>query len=151
MPIDEYERNLRRFVDTILAEPRMEQTKIVLITPPPINIPDPQPEDDERGIGQGSRGYATYMNKKRYAEKVMENAESYESTGKVVGLNFWKALIDSALKDQGRLGHDDAYDDERLPGCGTRTAIAFRRGYFEDGLHFDSLVGTFDLLAQCSC
>ena len=140
VPIDKYEANLREYVETILIQDCMPDTKIVLITPPPINIPDPKPDDDPRGLGKESRGYRTYMNKKRYAEKVMEIAEFYESTGRVVGLNLWKALIDSALKDQCRLGDEDAYDEERLPGSGMEGAKCFKKGYFTDGLHFDCLV-----------
>lgn len=41
VPIARYEENLRFFVESILSEPRMEGTRIVLITPPPINVPDP--------------------------------------------------------------------------------------------------------------
>lgn len=134
--------------------------KIVLITPPPINIPDPIAEDDAEGdldLGPAmaaalaaarpdpkkERGYRTYMSKKRYADAIMRIARSYEAgegQGRVVGLNYWKALIDAGLADQGRNGDDaDAYDEDRLPGCGLATARTFRDGYFTDGLHLDML------------
>ena len=87
------------------------------------------------------RGYRTYMSKKRYAENIMEIAKSYEETGRVVGLNYWKGLIDTGLEDQNRLGDEDAYDEARLPGCGLKWAKQFRRGYFTDGLHLGPLVG----------
>jgi hypothetical protein len=115
----------------------MSETKIVLITPPPINIPDPTLPEENTKKG---RGYRTYMSKKRYAEKIMQIAADYEETGRVVGLDLWNALIDAALDDQGRSGDEGRYDEERLPGCGLSGAKAFRGGYFTDGLHFGPLV-----------
>lgn len=129
----------------------------MLITPPPINIPDPVDEDEEDVLDLGpvaaaavreamvasekeGRAYRTYMSKKRYADKIMEIAGDYEETGRVIGLNYWKALIDAALEDQGRSGDQDPYNEDRLPGCGLKTAKAFRDRYFTDGLHLDALV-----------
>jgi isoamyl acetate esterase len=144
VPIDRYEENLREYVETILNAQKLNDTKIILITPPPINIPDalPDPDGEEESaeVQKNSQSYRTYMNKKRYAEKVMEIAESYASSGRVAGLNYWKALIDAALADQHRLGDEDAYDENRLPGCGLSWAKEFRDGYFTDGLHLNVLV-----------
>lgn len=149
VPIDRFEGKLREFVETILdleqEHENMRDTKIVFITPPPINIPDPAPDDMDLGPGFSSnqddekdtRSYRTYMNKKRYAEKVMEIAKSYESSGRVVGLNYWKAMIDAALRDQNRAGDEDAYDENKLPGSGLSKAKEFKSGYFTDGLHLN--------------
>lgn len=75
------------------------------------------------------------MSKKRYAEKIMEIARSYEETGRVVGFDYWKSLVDKGLEDEGRNGDDDAYDEERSPGCGLKWTKEFGKGYFTDGLH----------------
>lgn len=139
-----------------MVQDKLNDTKIVLITPPPINIPDPSPEDvnkrEDPDLGprfaaapashdpKEEKGYRTYISKKRYAEKIMEIAKSYEDTNRVIGLNFWKALIDAALEEQHRLGDEDAYDEDRLPGCGLKWAKAFKPGYFTDGLHLNGKV-----------
>ncbi|OCK73729.1 SGNH hydrolase [Lepidopterella palustris CBS 459.81] len=150
VPLNQYEENIREFVEIILTNEAMADTKIVLITPPPINIQEPL--EDTLNIGpagkvevdleadKNTRGYRTYMSKKRYADKVMEIAKSYEDvTDQVIGLNFWKALIDTALEQDERLADDDAYDENRLPGCGLAGAKGFKQGYFTDGLHLDRL------------
>lgn len=149
-----YDDNIREFVESVLIEDNLRDTKIVVITPPPINIPDPV-EDTNIGPAAAAAkaeitgndpkkglGYRVYINKKTYAEKAMEIAKSYEETGRVIGLNLWGALIDAALEDQNRLGDEDAYAEERLPGCGLKWAKAFKRGYFTDGLHFGPLVSS---------
>ena len=138
-------------METILTQDALPSTKIVLITPPPINIPDPSPEDEDEDDFLGpaaaaalnasrqdpkeEMGYRTYMSKKRYAEKIMEIAQSYEETGRVVGFDYWKHLVNKGLEDQGRHGDEDTYDDEKLPGCGLKGANEFSKGYFTDGLH----------------
>ncbi|KAF2188187.1 SGNH hydrolase [Zopfia rhizophila CBS 207.26] len=155
VPIDKFEDNLREFVETVLIQDNMADTKIVLITPPPINIPDPLP--DEIGIGPAGaaatkqdpkqdRGYLTYMSKKSYGDKIMEIARFYEETDRVAGLDFWKKLIDAGLADQNRLGDEDAYDEERLPGCGLKWAKEFKSGYFTDRLHLGGLA--YDILSR---
>ncbi|KAF1994789.1 SGNH hydrolase [Amniculicola lignicola CBS 123094] len=149
VPLKEFEENIREWVETVLTEDNMPDTKIVLITPPPINCSDPPKsqgvetgkvtlEKANRPWKQG-RGYKTYLSKKRYAEKVIDIAKSYEETGRVIGLNLWRALVDAGLADQGRLGDEDAYDEEKLPGCGLLGAKQFKDGYFTDGLHLDGL------------
>ncbi|ORY16741.1 SGNH hydrolase-type esterase domain-containing protein [Clohesyomyces aquaticus] len=143
VPLPKFEDNVREFVETILGEEQLQDTKIVIITPPPINIPDPDPGNGRhasaRTPSKEGIAYRTYMSKKRYGEKMMEIVESYESSSRVAGLNLWKHLIDAALSDQGRLGKEDAYHEDRLPGCGLETARAFKSGYFTDGLHMDGL------------
>ncbi|KAF2201240.1 SGNH hydrolase [Delitschia confertaspora ATCC 74209] len=173
VPIDQYETNLRHFIEVILIEDNLENTKIVMVTPPPINVPDPTPDKEavavttsedvshEEAIANEKRaredsladekkgiGYRTYMNKKRYADKVMEIAEFYKSTGRVVGLDYFKALINAGLKDQGRDGEivEEKYDVNKLPGCGLSSTMAFREGYFTDGLHLDGL--GYDILSE---
>ncbi|KAF2658739.1 SGNH hydrolase [Lophiostoma macrostomum CBS 122681] len=148
VPLPTFEANIRDFVDQVLRNDKMATTKIVLIAPPPINIPQPLPMglDDAPVDPKKDRGYLTYMSKKKYAEKIMEIAASLEGTGRVIGLDLWKALIDAALEDQNRLGDEDAYDELRLPGAGLDWAEEFKPGYFTDGLHFDKLA--YDVLSK---
>ncbi|KAF2497081.1 hypothetical protein BU16DRAFT_349149 [Lophium mytilinum] len=158
VPLVEYEANLRAFVETILStKDSLADTKIVLITPPPINIRDALPdypdgsdsEDLQASLEEEkkSSGYRTYMSKKQYAEKAMEIAESYGAvTDRVIGLNLWKSLIDTALEQQGRLHAEDAYDEKKLPGCGLPGAKEFEEGFFTDGLHFGP--STYKLLSE---
>jgi hypothetical protein len=148
VPLPEYEANLRYYVDTLLAHPMTKGTKIVLITPPPIDIP-PSDDEDEFDIpvvraqltseDLDGPGYRTYLNKKMYAEKVMEIARSYGGSGDlVVGLDFWTAMINYGRamgKEKGIPDHD-----ERLPGSGLSGAVYFGREVFLDGLHLGPLV-----------
>ncbi|KAH0566325.1 hypothetical protein GP486_000261 [Trichoglossum hirsutum] len=150
VPLPEYEANLRYYVDTLLAHPMTKGTKIVLITPPPIDIM-PLSEGELGGeldipvVRQqltsqdlDDPGYRTYLNKKMYAEKVMEIARSYDgSGGLVVGLDFWTAMINYGRAMGKEKGISD--DDERLPGSGLPGAVHFGREVFLDGLHLGPL------------
>ncbi|KAF1924296.1 SGNH hydrolase [Didymella exigua CBS 183.55] len=134
-----FEANIRKLVETILVQDVMTDTKIVLITPPPINIPAPDAkgkEGDEirtaNEVERKKKGYRTYMSKKRYAERVMQIAREYEETTRVIGVNFWDDLIRTRLQE-----FDEGYDDEKLPGSGLYGARDFGEGYFTDGLHLD--------------
>lgn len=140
VPLPTFEANIRKFVETILVQDAMVDTKIVLITPPPINIPAPdatgKDEDTMRDTNQKRkemRGYKTYMSKKRYAERIMQIAQEYEETGRVTGLNFWSDLVRARLQDFG-----EEYEEDILPGCGLYGARDFGEGYFTDGLHLDT-------------
>jgi hypothetical protein len=91
-----FSANIRGFLDTILSEDAMENTKILLITPPPINGSVVETgenksareiEDINQWRKEGPR-YKTYMSKRRYADGIMQIAKEYEKTGRVVGLNF---------------------------------------------------------------
>ncbi|KAF2019944.1 SGNH hydrolase [Aaosphaeria arxii CBS 175.79] len=146
VPLKRYEENMRYFVETILTQDNMPDTKIVLITPPPINIPNP-PQTQDMEWYKETMKWKTYMSKKTYAEKIMEIAKEYgDETGRVAAVNLWKLLCDSALKDQGILGDEDAYHEDKSPGSGLKTAKAFEKGYFTDGLHFDGRA--YDLLSN---
>ncbi|KAF1839358.1 hypothetical protein BDW02DRAFT_563894 [Decorospora gaudefroyi] len=118
----------------------LEDTKIVLITPPPIagqaaaiqpGMSEDEVEDANVWKREGPR-YKTYMSKRRYAEGVMQIAGEYEETGRVVGLNFWKDVVEAMLGEEGGV-----YDEELPPGCGLLGAPGFPKGWFTDGLHLD--------------
>lgn len=117
----------------------MPDTKIILITPPPINIPSPDAkgkEIDEIEELNASKweqmGYRTYVSKKRYAERIMQIAREYEKTGRVVGVDFWGDLAKARMKEV-----KEEYDERKLPGSGLYGARDFGEGYFTDGLHLD--------------
>ncbi|OAG10203.1 SGNH hydrolase [Paraphaeosphaeria sporulosa] len=145
VPLPQFSDNIRSFVEEILIQDNLADAKIVLITPPPVNVPDPLPGDDE-GLGPAmakalkgkepkqDRAYLTYMSKKRYADGIMSIAKEYEETDRVVGLNYWRALVDAGLEEQGRTGE---LDEDLFPGCGLAGAKEFGSGWFTDGLHLD--------------
>ncbi|KAF1943058.1 SGNH hydrolase [Clathrospora elynae] len=135
-----FSANIRAFIDAILSYHVLSNTKIVLITPPPIAGPAPMVEKtmtkDEIEVAnrwkkEGPR-YKTYMSKKRYAEGIMHIAGEYEEAGRVVALNFWRDIVDAVLEEEG-----GTYDEETPPGCGLVGAKAFPTGWFTDGLHLN--------------
>ncbi|KAI8942646.1 hypothetical protein NX059_000699 [Plenodomus lindquistii] len=149
VPWPEFEANIRMFVETILTQDAMSNTKIVLIGPPPINgsscdIGEAQSTSDVEEINrwrkEGPR-YKTYMSKKRYAEGMMRIAEEYEETGRVVGLNFWQDIVDALVKEE-----EGEFDEELPPGSGLLGARCFEKGWFTDGLHLD--VKGYDVLSK---
>ncbi|KAI0590442.1 GDSL-like Lipase/Acylhydrolase family protein [Pyrenophora tritici-repentis] len=135
-----FSANIRNFLDTILTERAMEDTKIVLITPPPINSTVVEKKDDSTAenieymneFRRGAARFRTYMNKKRYAEGIMQIAEEYTETGRVVGLNFWKDIVDAMLEEEG-----EEYNEDMPPGCGLLGSKNFPKGWFTDGLHLN--------------
>ncbi|KAI4623681.1 hypothetical protein J4E80_003493 [Alternaria sp. BMP 0032] len=140
VPWPTFSANIREFLDTILTEQAMENTKIVLITPPPINgsVVDTGESRSAREIQEinesrkeGPR-YKTYMSKKRYADGLMQIAKEYEETGRVVGLNYWQHMVDAVVAEEGW-----QYDEDVPPGCGLLGAKSFPAGWFTDGLHLN--------------
>lgn len=139
VPLPTFEANIRAFVETILTQDAMSDARIVIITPPPINILSPITEgirDDEfEKLNEEERehsGYRTYMSKKRYADRIMELAARYEETGRVMGLDFWGSIVRARLREIGV-----NYDEQNLPGSGLYGVEDFGKGYFTDGLHLD--------------
>jgi hypothetical protein len=128
--------------NTILSHKTLADTKIVLITPPPLNgnVSKPEAGMSEREIEEINRWrkeapkYKTYMSKKRYAEGIMQIASEYEGTGRVAGLNFWQDIMDAMIEEEekGRM-----YDEQMPPGCGLMGSSAFPDGWFTDGLHLN--------------
>lgn len=142
VPRAKFEANIRAFVETILTQDAMADTKIVLITPPPINSPAPvrdpamtdeQIEDTNQWKMESPR-YKSYMSKKRYAQIIMQIAGEYEETGRVVGLDFWREIVNAMLNEE---GSGESLDEHMGPGCGLVGAKAFSKGWFTDGLHLD--------------
>ncbi|KAL1597794.1 hypothetical protein SLS60_008281 [Paraconiothyrium brasiliense] len=155
VPLPQFSDNIRSFVEEILIQDKLTSAKIVLITPPPINVPEPLPSDDE-SLGPAmamalkgerdpkkDRGYRTWVSKRRYAEGILSIAKEYEETGRVMGLDYWTALVDAGLEEQGRKGE---VDEDRFPGCGLPGAKEFGKGWFTDGLHLD--VKAYNVLSK---
>jgi lysophospholipase L1-like esterase len=135
-----FSANYHNFIDTILSHDALVDTKIVLITPPPINgnvlelqegMSETEAEEVNRWRKSGP-SHKTYMSKKRYADGIMQIAGEYEETGRVAGLNFWQDIVDAMLKEEG-----ETYNAEMPPGCGLLGASAFPDGWFTDGLHLN--------------
>lgn len=128
------------FVETILTQDAMADTKIVLIGPPPINGTAPaigaaQTAEDVEDVNEMKRGemrYKTYMSKKRYAEGMVRIADEYAETGRVVGLNYWWEMVRALYEEEG-----GEYDEKLPPGSGLLGARSFGKGWFTDGLHLD--------------
>ena len=148
VPWPKFEANIRAFIETILTQDDMLNTKIVLITPPPINSPATSgglgmTEEQIEVANQLKREaptYKTYMSKKKYGEGIMRIAREYQETGRVVGLDFWQTVVAAGLKEResGTGGGDGSGYDERKPlGCGLIGAQHFGDGWFTDGLHLD--------------
>jgi len=140
-----FSENIRFYMDTILTEEALEQTKIVLIGPPPINGSENAPENDqiEADVERLNNGkkiwprYKTYMSKKRYAEGMMDIAKEYEETERVIGLNLWRGVVEEKLKEDGEGSWENLEKSELWPGCGLIGAKSFEKGWFTDGLHLN--------------
>jgi hypothetical protein len=141
--LPEFEANIREFVETILIQDAMSDTKIVLITPPPINVGVPVRDiltenemQEENEFDRKRRPYRTYMNKKKYSESIMQIAGDYAETGRVVGLDLWNKMVDAKIKENGEIERNE----DLLPGCGLFGSQEFGEGWFIDGLHLDKKV-----------
>ncbi|KAF2829144.1 SGNH hydrolase [Ophiobolus disseminans] len=145
VPFPTFCGNIRAYVETILTEDAMGDTKIVLIAPPPINGPEArlhgkETEENIRDINARNREqqrYRTYMSKKRYADGVMGIAREYEETGRVLGVDFWKGLVEQKIKEDGKGKWEDMEESGLWPGSGLIGAGQFGKEWFTDGLHLD--------------
>ncbi|KAJ4296911.1 hypothetical protein N0V90_006959 [Kalmusia sp. IMI 367209] len=146
VPLPRFSDNIRGFVEEILIRDELPRTKIVLITPPPIDIPEALPDDvvgpwAANEDPKSEKGYRTYVS---YLHGQLSIVGEYADTGRVIGLDYWGALIDAGLEEQGR--SEDRGVDEKLPGCGLQGAREFGKGWFTDGLHLD--VKAYNVLSK---
>jgi lysophospholipase L1-like esterase len=144
VPYPTFSANIRSFIETILTQDNMSDTKIVIITPPPINIPEGMMgEDKEMAIEEANQWkkegprHKTYMSKKRYAEGLMSIANEYADTGRVIGIDFWRALVEEKLKEDEEGSWEELENSGMWLGCGLIGAKSFDKGWFTDGLHLD--------------
>ncbi|KAK2792726.1 hypothetical protein FQN52_002788 [Onygenales sp. PD_12] len=147
VPLPEYEEHIRHYITTILEHPLMQETKIILIAPPPVDVPsssdavDDLPEVAEvlRAIERVGRGHRTWQSKRLFAKKIIEIGRDFEGkTGRVAVMDFW-TMVTKAKCEELAIS-EEAYQrlDERdmLPGSGMPGAKEFGKEWFVDGLHF---------------
>lgn len=100
-------------------------------------------EDKEMAIEEANQWkkegprHKTYMSKKRYAEGLMSIANEYADTGRVIGIDFWRALVEEKLKEDEEGSWEELENSGMWPGCGLIGAKSFDKGWFTDGLHLD--------------
>jgi isoamyl acetate esterase len=150
VPLPEFETHIRHYVDSILSDPATQGTRILLITPPPINIPAPRNEEEwEREIPtlkealkrqeKEGRGYRTWCSKRNYARRIVELGEEYAGKSEVVGvLDFWTKMMEFGRREAEEVGWKQGVGDEKEVevGCGLTGQPEFGEGMFLDGLHF---------------
>lgn len=150
VPLPEFETHIRHYVDTILTDPATKGARVLLITPPPINVPTPKVEEGwESEIPavkealkariMEDRGYMTWCSKRDYARRVVALGQEYAEKSALVGaLDFWTRIAE--------FGRDQAWKAEKPmdgendgtglnAGCGLPGSPEFGRDVFVDGLH----------------
>ncbi|PGH36990.1 hypothetical protein GX50_00226 [[Emmonsia] crescens] len=150
VPLPEFEEHIRHYVNSILDHPGAQSTKVILITPPPVDAPssgmapaDDLPEVAEvmQSIAKLGRGYKTWASKRVFAEKIVEIGREFEGkTDRVAVLDFWTAVTKAACKERGvsEEGFHELDIKDMLPGSGLPGAGEFGSEFFIDGLHFGS-------------
>ena len=137
----------------VLTNPATSGTKILLITPPPINVPAPKAEtceseipavkealkrDRQNGI-KNDRGYRTWCSKKEYAQRIREIGAEYQEKTELVGiLDFWTKITEFGRGEAENQGwrRPEGVDAQKVEiGCGLLGAPEFDRDTFVDGLH----------------
>ncbi|EDN06058.1 predicted protein [Histoplasma mississippiense (nom. inval.)] len=130
VPLPEFEEHIRHYVNSILDHPGAQNTKIILITPPPVDVPssemdsaDDLPEVAEvmQSIAKLSRGYKTWASKRLFAEKIVEIGREFErQTDRVAVLDFWTAVTKAKCNELGFTDEEFHELDTRdmLPGSG---------------------------------
>jgi isoamyl acetate esterase len=152
VPIDKFVSNIRLFVTSLLEHPTVKQhdTKIILITPPPINVPPPRDPNEPIDEAKKRLGYLTWINKMKYADAVLKLEEEFVLAGledQVGCVDVWRALVNFGLKHEGRETiephvqlTEDLVVSKKPTSCGLPGSPRFPDGVFIDGLHFDELV-----------
>ena len=156
VPLVEFEQHIRAYVDTILESPATKGTRIVLITPPPINVEAPVKSEVEipsvteilESVARSGKGHQTWLSKRKYAEKVTEIGREFEAKSDLVTvLDFWKAITEFACREEGEDESVTATNkfreldmQDKLPGCGLPGSKDFGADFFTDGLHLGSVV-----------
>lgn len=149
VPFAEYEEHIRHYVTSILEHPATNGTKVVLISPPPVDASTPAGEtllDDPmiasilRSGAASGLGHRTWQSKWRFAKKIVEiGREMEEKTDLVTVLDFWTVITKFACKAQGT-DFDELDLEEMLPGSGMPGVKEFGTEYFTDGLHLGEKV-----------
>lgn len=150
VPLSEYEEHIRTYVNSILEHHATEGTKVVLITPPPVDVPSPGEIDEDtlpeildtmRAVAKGGRGHRTWESKRKFAQKIIEIGREFEAKSDLVTvLDLWTAITKSACNKHGNLDYDELDVEDMLPGSGMPGAKTMGKGFFLDGLHFGKTV-----------
>ncbi|PGH26984.1 hypothetical protein AJ80_01368 [Polytolypa hystricis UAMH7299] len=150
VPIAEYEEHIRYYATSILENPATKGTKVILITPPPIDVPPqsdlseiPPVREAEFSIAKLGMGPRTWASKRRFAEKIVEIGREFEEKSELVAvLDFWTAITKFSCREKGKTDEEYAKldDDEMLPGSGMPGTWKFGRSVFTDGLHLGKKV-----------
>jgi nitrogen fixation protein len=144
VPLQIFTAQIRSLVEHILIADHLVDTKVLLIGTTPLDLSPTPPvsagkvSDDAVAIAKAGLGFRNYMMKKAYSAAMVQVAREYEETGRVLGLDGWRVMVDAALAVQGRRrgdGEEEEDGEERLPGCGVPGAEGFPQGWFRDGLH----------------
>jgi hypothetical protein len=155
VPLPEFEQHIRFYVNTILENSATKGTRVLLITPPPINVEAPAQSEVEipsvteilESVARKGKGHQTWLSKRTYAERVVKIASEFEDkTDFVTVLDFWKALTKAGCLEEGdepamaAKRYQDLDIADRLPGCGLPGAKEFGPEFFTDGLHLGPVV-----------
>lgn len=156
VPIADYEGYIRNYVNSILDHPATKETKVILISPPPVDVPAPKEGSDDlmaipsvveamRVAAATGFGHRTWESKRNFVKKIVEIGREFEAkTDRVAVLDFWTVITKFACQEA---AEDDSVDvfhqldlEDKLPGSGMVGAKEFGRSYFTDGLHFGKKV-----------
>ncbi|KAL9114439.1 MAG: hypothetical protein Q9227_001520 [Pyrenula ochraceoflavens] len=153
VPLTEFLWHLRSFVNQVLEHPSFRTTKILLMTPPPIDVtsPTPGPWEDEKEVEEEARegrGHQTWLEKRKFAEGIAALAMEYMETEeeRVWLLDAWKEITTARI-GKGKEGFAELNKKGKLPGCGLPWAMQFGREWFRDGLHFGKK--GYEVLGDC--
>ena len=152
MPIDKFVTNLRTYVKSLLEHPNVKEngTKIILITPPPIDVTPPRDPNEPIKEARTRVGYMTWVNKMKYADAVLKLEEEFVQArleDRVGCVDVWRAVVNFGMKREGKEPiephvqlNEDLVVEKKLTGCGLPGTKKFPDKTFVDGLHFDELV-----------
>ena len=158
VPLPDFLSYIRGFVEQIIHNPAFTSTKVLLITPPPIDVPCPLSDLLMDELGEQSqkeailqakkgRGYRTWAEKRKYAEAIVALAEELKEKSEMQGtveiFDAWKAITTAKI-GEGEEGFAALDKSETMPGCGLPGATEFGTDWFRDGLHFGKKVSGHD-------
>ncbi|KAI1918764.1 porphobilinogen deaminase [Ophidiomyces ophidiicola] len=149
VPIAQYEEHIRHYVDTILEHPATKDTRVILISPPPVDVPPPPSTDFDlesvveatRAPAAMGRGHRTWESKRKFAKKINEIGHEFEAkTDRFALFDFWTLITKVKCQDETDSDVDEIFHkldlEDTLPGSGMPGAPRFGLEYFIDGLHF---------------
>jgi hypothetical protein len=162
VPLDSFITNLRRFIDQLLRHPNLKTTKIVLMTPPPINasmLVSLETKDEEARqqmltVIKTGIAWRVWVRKMEYSSACMKLAAEYGKQGenRVVGLDVFRAMVNYGLQSEGKeiIPYnepltEDLAEEKLIPGCSLPGAKLLPDGTFSDGLHLDAEVRMSDV------